>query len=122
MKVILLIVTVFSIPFLTGCIDLSLDCCTGYDEPHAVTDLAVVASCEDDLEGVVAGSLARGVRNGSYPMSPILMGLHPLATWYDCEFHSMLSDCCARVHILGGETKVEGHMGCGSQNPCGHFE
>ena len=109
---------VLATSFLSSCIDLSLYCCTNYDEEHPYTDLAVAATCEDDLGGVVDGSLARGVRDGHYPMIPILMGLHPLATSYDCVFHSMLSPCCARVHILAGETKVEGHMGCESENPC----
>jgi hypothetical protein len=62
---------VLATSFLSSCIDLSLYCCTNYDEEHPYTDLAVAAACEDDLGGVVDGSLAgrkrRAVSDDSDP-------------------------------------------------------
>ena len=121
MKVILSILVLFSIPLLTGCIDLSLKLQEDNGgEIRAITDLYVAIDCKDASEEYFGGVLFRGLSAGHYPMSPLLLGADPLTMnmGYRCEVNTFPDFCCGRVYIPPGATNVLGSVICGVPNEC----
>ncbi len=121
MKVILLIVVVFSLTLLTGCIDFDLTICgDNGGECVVLTEFVVAVDCEDVLGGKFSGTLMRGLSQGHYVMSPHLLGADPLTMdmGYDCRVYPFPYECCGRVRIPPGETSALGQVICGMPNEC----
>ena len=109
MKVILLIVVVFSIPLLTGCIDLDITICEDNGgECWALNDLFVAVECKDALGGHFFGTVMRGPSQGHYPLSPLLLGADPLTMdmGYVCNVYASYDFHCGRAYIPPGATSA----------------
>lgn len=96
---------------LIGCVDLNVQ--TYHDVYYTYTGPYVLVQCEDNWGGQFSGGAYRTLENGHYPMSPLLLGMNPLATALSCRVYDAVYECCDEIHFSPWDTEVPVTLGCG---------